>query len=136
MKTSARPSILTLALLLLGSTSILAGESNTPPDRPAVVVASAPPVYPYLMRHAGVTAEVTVLFTVNAKGVVTKATVVDSDNFEFNASSLEAIRRWTFTPATKNGQPVEARVKQTFLFTLRNVPSPGNAMVQVADSVR
>ena len=135
MKTTTRQTISVLALLALGSTSLLAGGS-APFDRPATVVTSASPVYPYPMRHAGATAEVTVLFTVNAKGTVTKATIVDSNNFEFNASSLEAIRKWTFTPATKNGQPVEARLKQTFAFNVRDLPSRGNPAVQVAEGVR
>jgi TonB family protein len=137
MKTTTRQTILVLALLALGSTSLLAaGSAISSSDRPATVVASATPVYPYLLRHAGATAEVTVLFTVNAKGTVTRATIVDSNNFEFNASSLEAIRKWTFTPATKNGQPVEVRLKQTFTFNVRDLPARGNAAVQVAGGAR
>ena len=136
MKTTTRQTILVLALLALGSTSLLAaGSATSSSDRPATVVASATPVYPYLLRHAGATAEVTVMFTVNAKGAVTKATIVDSNNFEFNAASLKAIRKWTFTPATKNGQAVEARLKQTFTFNVRDLPT-GNPAVQAAKSSR
>ena len=135
MNTSARSTIVTLALLLVSSSPLLAGEATLSSDRPATVVASASPVYPYLLRHAGATAEVTVLFTVNASGTVTKASIIDSNNFEFNAVSLDAIRKWTFTPATKNGQAVEARLKQTFTFNVRDLPT-GNPAVQAAKSSR
>jgi TonB family protein len=136
MKTTTRQSILVLALLSLGSTLMLAGESTSRADQPAKVVAAASPVYPYLLRHAGATAEVTVVFTVNAKGVVTKASIVDSNNFEFNASSLDAIRKWTFTPATKDGQAVEARLKQTFRYSITEKSLVGNPAVQVANTAR
>jgi TonB family protein len=136
MKTTTRQSILVLALLSLGSTLMLAGESKPRADQPAKVVAAASPVYPYLLRHAGATAEVTVVFTVNAKGVVTKASIVDSNNFEFNASSLDAIRKWTFTPATKDGQAVEARLKQTFRYIITEKSLVGNPAVQVANTAR
>ncbi len=119
MNASSRSQILPLALLLLGASPLRANESAPTADRPAKLVATVTPAYPYLMRHAGATAEVTVSFTVNSKGVVTKAAVVDSNNFEFNASTLDAIKRWTFTPATRDGQAVETKLRQTFAFSVQ-----------------
>lgn len=136
MKTTPRSTILILALLSFGSTVMLAGESTPSANQPAKVVAAASPVYPYLLRHAGSTGEVTVVFTVNAKGVVTNAAIVDSNNFEFNASSLDAIRKWTFTPATKNGQAVETRLKQTFTYNVRDNSLVARPAAQVANKAR
>jgi protein TonB len=111
-----------LALALLSSTAVsgVAAASARAADHPAVVVSAISPAYPYLMRRAGVTAEVTVLFTVNAKGGVTKCRVTDSTHVEFNVAALDAIKKWTFSPATRNGEPVEKRVRQTFRFTLHD----------------
>ena len=120
MKTTSRSQILTLALLLLGVSPMLAGESAATTDRSAKLIASVAPTYPYLMRHAGATAEVTVSFVVNSRGIVTKASIVESTNFEFNDSALDAIRQWTFTPATRNGKAVEAIMQQTFTFNVRD----------------
>jgi TonB family protein len=132
MKTSVRSTTLTLALLLLASTSVLAGESPLSSDRAAQLTASIEPVYPYLMRVGGATGEVTVSFTVSATGKVTKAGIKDSDNFELNASALAAIRKWTFTPAIRNGQPVESKLQQTFTFIVSEPAQNTNAVTRIA----
>jgi len=108
-----------LVVLALTSASLVAADSNSTVDRPAQAVTTVAPTYPYLMRHSGAAAEITVSFNVNAKGVVTGAKVVDSTNPEFIAATLEALKKWSFTPAIKEGKPVESRVVQTFVFNVR-----------------
>lgn len=120
MKNASSTRLLTLTLLLLGATSGFAQNTAPAASQPALPLATVTPSYPYLMRHAGATAEVTVAISVDAKGAVTKANVVNSSNFEFNEATLAAIKKWTFTPALKDGRPVAAQLKQTFYFSVRD----------------
>ena len=131
MKTSSHSIV--LALACLAAAPVFAAESTSPADRPAKVVSTVTPIYPYLMRRAEAAAEVTVTFTVNAQGKVNRASVLNSDNFEFNVSTLEAIKQWTFTPATRNGQPVEAKLQQTFLFSVHDKAAMQGTPVMVAE---
>jgi protein TonB len=133
MKTTSHARGLTLALLLLGVSPMSAGESST--KTPAIVISTVTPAYPYLMRRAEGTAEVTVAFTVNARGVVTKASVLRSDQTEFNAAALDAIKKWTFTPATKNGVAVDTKVHQTFKFSVVDSYKVTGTPVLVAEKV-
>jgi protein TonB len=87
------------------------------------------------MRRAEGTAEVTVAFTVNARGVVTKASVLRSDQTEFNAAALDAIKKWTFTPATQNGVAVDTKVHQTFKFSVVDSYKVTGTPVLVAEKV-
>jgi TonB family protein len=43
-------------------------------------------------------------------GTVLKAVVAKSTNVAFEQPSLDAIVRWKFKPAEKNGQPVRAKI--------------------------
>jgi TonB family protein len=126
MNLLSRSSFLTLAIVLAAAAPAPAAESSNR-DHPVQVITRAAPVYPYLMRHAGTAAEVTVLFTVTSTGVVTHAKVINSTNFEFNASILDAIKKWTFTPASRNGQAIDAKVQQTFTFSVRDDSKTGDA---------
>ena len=124
MKTPAHAPILTLALMLLAGAPAPAAPSTVTSDRPVVVTSRATPKYPYLMRRVESTAEVTVSFRVNSKGIVTKPSVRRSNNPEFNAAALAAIKKWTFTPASKNGEVVDTQVEQTFWFSVVDKHQP------------
>jgi len=121
-----------LLLLLLwlslfsGAPAVLAAAGASTSVHPARVLATVEPVYPYLERRAGNAAEVTVGFTVDAGGRVTGAHVQESSNPALNAAALAAIRQWTFAPAQANGRPVSVRVRQTFVFSVRDRPEEKN----------
>ena len=117
MTTSSLPHALALALLL-GTAPLFAADPAKPVAQPAKVLTTVDPAYPYMMRRAEAPAEVTVTFTVTAQGVVKNAAVRDSSNIEFNTAALEAIRKWTFIPAMKDGTAVDAKLQQTFLFSV------------------
>ena len=89
MKTNSRSQIVTVVLILLGVAPMPAAESAPTGDRLAEVVTSVTPSYPYTMRRVDGTSEVTVSFTVNSKGAVKKASVLKSDNPEFNTVALD-----------------------------------------------
>ncbi|MEY2880227.1 MAG: hypothetical protein RLZZ15_2607 [Verrucomicrobiota bacterium] len=120
MNSSTRSRLLALTLVLAAAAPLTAADSAPAIDRPAQPVATVAPKYPYMMRHAAAAAEVTVLFTVNAKGAVTDAKIVDSTSPEFVTATLDALKKWQFTPALKDGKPVDTRVVQTFTFNVRS----------------
>jgi TonB family protein len=123
MKLTSTSRLAVLALVLVALAPLSAKENDTAADRPLTIVNMVPPTYPYLMRRAEAQAQVTVLFKVDAKGLVTDAKIIDSNNPEFVAPALDAVRQWKFAPAIKNGQPVESRATQTFVFSFRNQPA-------------
>lgn len=56
--------------------------------------------------------------------------VVRTDNRKFNQATLDAIKPWTFAPALKDRQPVDARLQQTFVVSVRDLPKLNrNAMI-------
>jgi TonB family protein len=112
--------LLSFTLLLLIAPQSFAIESTREVIASAQIRSTVAPSYPYLMRHAEAAAEVTVAFTVDSRGMVTKAKIVNSSNYEFNAATLAAIKQWSFTPALKNGQPVETKLQQKFVFSVRD----------------
>jgi TonB family protein len=52
---------------------------------------------------------VCVLATVDPEGQLIDPVVVKTSNARFAESFVAALRRWRFTPATKNGVPVSVR---------------------------
>src|SRR5688572_16699310 len=121
MKTSSCPSW--FAIVFFAVVPLVVAATDSGATRPAQILTSTDPKYPYLEQRAEAAAEVTVTFTVNARGIVTKATVKETTNRNFNESALAAINQWTFAPAMKDGMPVAARLQQTFLFSVRDLPN-------------
>lgn len=62
-------------------------------------------------------AEIMARLTVGVDGRVTAAAVVVSDQPALDEAVLTAARRWTFAPATRDGQPVESTVLVPFVIT-------------------
>jgi len=54
---------------------------------------------------------VAVLVTITKDGAVTDAKLEAPGNPDFDAAALEVISHWTFTPASRDGQPVAARIR-------------------------
>ncbi|HEX4514756.1 MAG TPA: TonB family protein, partial [Polyangiaceae bacterium] len=60
--------------------------------------------------------DVILLVTLDAQGNVTDVKVETSGGAAFDAAAAEAVRKWTFSPATRNGKPFAARMKIPFHF--------------------
>ncbi len=78
----------------------------------------AQPKYPLALRASRLRGEVLVEFVVTEEGRVTDATIARTNNPAFNEPALEAIRKWTFEPAIRNGKPVKAKMQQPITFDL------------------
>ena len=76
---------------------------------------------------AGVAADhdvdVIVIVTVAADGTVLDAHVDDSVGAEYDRAAVDAVKHWEFEPATRNGQPIPARVRALVHFAPAAVAS-------------
>lgn len=78
------------------------------------------PVYPLELRNAGVTGGAVLELNVDEKGTLTKVTCLRASHPQFEASALESIKKWQFTPAQKDGKPVASRTRFAFVFDTEN----------------
>ncbi|MBI3884686.1 MAG: energy transducer TonB [Opitutae bacterium] len=78
------------------------------------------PNYPFEMRRAGVSGEVTVAFIVGSSGAVVEAYAVKSTQREFEAPAVQAVLKWQFRPGRKNGRAVNTRMQVPIVFNLND----------------
>jgi TonB family protein len=110
-----------------GRTPVVAARAAPAPDsiylaelveeRP-VRTGGQPPVYPVLLRNAGIEGEVDVGFVVDTMGRVEARSglVLRSTNRYFDQPALDAAATWVFRPAQVGGHPVRARVHLVVTF--------------------
>jgi TonB family protein len=84
-----------------------------------VPIHEPPPVYPPDAKAAGVQGSVQLRVTIGADGLVKKAEVRRSVP-ALDQASLDAVKQWTFKPATKDGQPVDVVTDIEMTFTLKD----------------
>jgi protein TonB len=87
-------------------------------DQPPVVRIQQQPIYPVAMRQAGLAGEVSIGFIVDANGDVLDPYVISASHQEFEASALQAIRRWKFRPGQRNGRNVSTRMSEAIAFEM------------------
>ena len=87
-----------------------------PPRAPAVIVMpaalSTPLAYP---EGAEGEASVALELTLTAEGVVTEARAIEGDE-PFASVAVAAAKSWTFQPATRDGQPIAAKIRYLVRF--------------------
>lgn len=87
--------------------------------RDAVLVKSIPPQYPNAALRRRQEGWVQVEFTVTSDGSVANARVLDADPPRtFDRAALDAVQRWNFNPAMRNGAAVEATVRRRIEFKM------------------
>ncbi len=97
--------------------SIPSVESETLP----LQIHNPPPEYPLAARRQRLEGVVVVEVTVLEDGRCGGARLIqDCDVPLFSASALEAVRKWTFQPATRGGKPVRSLERIRFVFKLTN----------------
>jgi protein TonB len=88
-------------------------------SREAQIVKSYPPQYPQAALRKREEGWVEVEFTVTAEGSVANAHVVDSQPARiFDRAALEAVARWSFSPALREGQATEASIRRRIEFKM------------------
>ncbi|HET9253145.1 MAG TPA: TonB family protein [Candidatus Eisenbacteria bacterium] len=86
-------------------------------DEPPVPVHRPPPEYPAWARENGITGKVLLRVLVDPQGNVRRVSVVRGVE-GLTEAAQEALRRWTFRPATTNGRPVAVWVEIPVEFRL------------------
>jgi protein TonB len=74
--------------------------------------------YPADARRAGIEGQVVLVLRVDARGAVTRVRVVDAPAPSLAAAAEEGARRFRFTPALLDGEPVETEIRFTYTFFL------------------
>lgn len=85
---------------------------------PPVPVSQARPRYPAELRQAGVRGEAGMLLVVSPAGKVTEAAVLRATDERFGVAAREAVLKWTFKPAQRNGAPVACRLYVPIVFAV------------------
>ncbi len=90
-------------------------------DEPARVLSQPVPVFPAVLRAAGLGGRVELSFVVDTSGVVESGslTVAEGSHPGFAASARETIERSRFAPARIRGQAVRQLVRQSIRFEVR-----------------
>jgi len=101
------PALASLVLILAGGAA-----RADPVVQPPQVIEQAAPIYPEALRRAGISGQVLVQFGVDATGAVQNVKAVKSDHSELEGPATDAVRKFRFRPATKDGQPVAIRLMQ------------------------
>jgi TonB family protein len=73
--------------------------------QPAQVIQEKPPIYPAVAKHAGISGTVQVEVNVGADGRVTLARAI-SGPLALRVAAVDAVKSWTFKPASLNGRVV------------------------------
>lgn len=91
-------------------------DGLTPPQ----VTYCPEPAYPPRERKAKHEGAVGVALQVDKDGVTHDIAVAHSLSPDFDAAALEAVNKWRFTHATRDGKPVRARIEVRVEFHLFN----------------
>ena len=90
-------------------------ESVTPDTLPKLI-RKVDPVYPDRLRQAGVKGFVDIVWIVGVDGKPSAIDVVDSSHSDFEIPAVDALKKWKFKPAKRNGVPVALKVRQKIEF--------------------
>jgi len=103
--------------LLFASVSAHAADAIVPPH----VRVQTAPEWP-TNAAADHDVDVIVVVTVAADGSVLDAHVDDSAGVDYDHAAIDVVKRWEFEPATRNGQPIPARVRALVHFAPKSEP--------------
>jgi protein TonB len=104
------------ALILSCAVPALRAEDVEPP----VPVRTVAPNYPDALKRSGVSGIVMVNCLIDEKGDVVDPTVEKASETDFVQPALDAIKKWKFKPAKKNGAAVSLRVSIPIRFSISN----------------
>jgi periplasmic protein TonB len=97
-----------LLALLLGAAVPTAAWAET--KEAPVPVRTVAPDYPEEMRRSGASGLVMVSCLIDERGNVTEPQIEKSSDPAFEKPAVEALKKWKFKPAKKDGAPVAIRV--------------------------
>ena len=80
----------------------------------------AEPKYPEAASKAGKEGQVLLQATIDEKGIPRDIVAITDIGFGFEAAAIAALRKTTFRPATKGGNPISLQVEIPYSFTLKD----------------
>jgi TonB family protein len=80
--------------------------------------------YPDEAFAQGIAGQVLIELVVGVDGKVKEAKVVEAAGHGFDAAALAAVKQFVFAPATKDGQPIVARIRYPYVFEVRAEAPP------------
>ena len=118
-----RKKIMLLALALSAISGVVTAQDRTlemaDVSEPPVLLERAEPHYPTEARSKGVrSATVQLAIVITTQGRVTQARVLKPVGLGFDEEARNAVLRWRFRPAKKNGLAVAVRATVEVSFTL------------------
>lgn len=93
--------------------------SMTELDQKPRIIYQPAPDYPAELRRKKIQGTVNVLFTVDRGGRTTDPVVQKSTHPAFERPALQAVKRWRFEPGTRNGKPVQFKMRVPITFVSR-----------------
>ena len=82
------------------------------------ILKSVLPDYADPLVKVGKTGKITLQVNIGVDGVVSNATVTDSQLPEMNAATVAAVKKWTFKPLVRAGRPAAFNIKLIFQFSV------------------
>ena len=102
-----------------GGSSATGTVASTGVTTAAVLIKSVNPRYPTQAQRASREGWVIVSYTVDAEGNVNGVKVVNSEpRHIFDRAAVDAVERWKYTPAMRDGKAVESNREQRIMFKL------------------
>ena len=80
----------------------------------------AEPKYPEAASKAGKEGQILLQATIDEKGIPRDIVAITDIGFGFEAAAIAALRKTTFRPATKGGNPISLQVEIPYSFTLKD----------------
>lgn len=110
---------LTLATTILAATTCFSNEGGDKGSiLPPVPIYKVSPKHPEDLYARAIEGKAVVAVTVDMFGSATEPDVESATHTDFGAAAALAASEWIFEPATKNGVPIESRVKLPFVFEI------------------
>ncbi len=78
------------------------------------------PKYPEAATKAGKEGQVILQATIDEKGIPRDIVAITDIGFGFEAAAIAALKKTTFRPATKGGNPISLQVEIPYAFTLKD----------------
>ena len=95
-------------------------------EKKPAVIESVLPLYPFSAKMQGIRAKVTVRCLVGTDGLATEIEAFKADPEDaldlFGPPSVEAVKKWRFSPGEIGGNPVPTRVHIPIIFELPDKP--------------
>ena len=114
-------SLLTLiGLTSLPLTSLADDTIYTKVDENPVPVKTPPPRYPDSLKREGVSGVVAVTIVIDESGAVISTAVAKSSHPDFEKPAMDAVTKWKFKPAKKDGTPVKVKVTLPLRFSVED----------------